>query len=59
MDQRPSKLTRDELDLLVLYRELPVEEQLELLEQLEIRCNIARRMMELSIRSKERGILVS
>lgn len=59
MTRGPMTLTRDELDLLELYRELPVEQQLELLEQLEIHCNIAKRMKELAIRSKERGVLVS
>lgn len=58
MADKPLQLTREEVQLIAFYRELPVEQQLELLEQIEIVCNHARRMDELAIRPHERGILI-
>ncbi len=43
-------LSRDESDLLLYYRELPVQEQLSVLESVETRVNSVRRMEELAHR---------
>jgi len=56
MTRDPIRLSRDELALLGYFRQLSVDQQLQLLDAVEERCNQLARMEELAGREQERGV---
>jgi len=55
MTMKRDSLSREEDALVRFFRELTVEQQLEILDEVEVACNHSARMQELAKRNLERG----